>query len=250
MSEILDLYIGWDAREAAAFEVCRGSLERRTSKPLHIVPLMQKALRYNNQYWRKEERRDGRIWDVISGAPCSTEFSITRFVPICTHDRGGWIVVMDGDMLAMADIAELFDLLDPRYAAMCVKHQHKPLNPRKMDNQLQVHYARKNWSSLCAYQLDHPGNKRLTLEMVNTLPGRDLHRFCWLKDDEIGALPCEWNYLVGHTKTKRRPKLIHFTDGTPDFSGYEDADFAEEWRKEKAILDSIYERHRNYRRYA
>ena len=54
--------------------------------------------------------------------------------------------------------------------------------------------------------------------MVNTLPGRDLHRFCWLEDDEIGELPPEWNHLVGidpDTKAAR-PALLHYTLGTAE----------------------------------
>jgi hypothetical protein len=250
VSDILDLYLGWDSRETAAFDVCRGSLERRTSKPLHIVPLMERALRFNNKYWRPHKKQDGQTWDVISGAPMSTEFAITRFLPVVMHDRGGWVLVMDCDMLAMADVAELFDLADSRYAAMCVKHKHAPKNETKMDGQRNVHYARKNWSSLVLYNLDHEGNKRLTLDKINSLPGRDLHRFCWLEDDEIGALPFTWNYLVGHTQTKLRPKMLHFTDGIPLFPGYEDSDFAEEWLKEEKILKAIHERHANHRRYA
>jgi hypothetical protein len=47
------------------------------------------------------------------------------------------------------------------------------------------------------FNCDHPSNKKLTVEMINTLPGRDLHRFCWLEDDEIGELDPGWNWLVG-----------------------------------------------------
>jgi hypothetical protein len=105
-----------------------------------------------------------------------------------------------------------------------------------MDDQLQVRYARKNWSSLMLINHAHPANERLTVEMVNTLPGRDLHRFCWLQDDEIGALPPAWNYLVGHTKGVCVPKLVHFTDGYPLMPGYENATYADAWRQERAIL--------------
>ncbi len=65
---------------------------------------------------------------------------------------------------------------------------------------------------------DHPANKRLTLDMVNTLPGRDLHRFCWLEDEDIGGLPVAWNYLVGERMPKVKPKLLHYTNGTPEIS--------------------------------
>jgi hypothetical protein len=30
------------------------------------------------------------------------------------------------------------------------------------------------------FNCDHPANRALTLDLINTVPGRDLHRFCWL----------------------------------------------------------------------
>jgi len=103
----------------------------------------------------------------------------------------------------------------------------------KMDNQIQTRYARKNWSSVMMFNLDHPGNRRLNPHLVNSLPGRDLHRMCWLDDDEIGALGPEWNFLVGHTDPSVDPKIVHFTDGTPCMPGYENVPFADEWRGER-----------------
>jgi hypothetical protein len=82
------------------------------------------------------------------------------------------------------------------------------------------------------FNVDHPSNRKLTHEMVNTLPGRDLHRFCWLEDHEIGELGVEWNYLVGHTSTEAEPQLVHFTDGVPFMAGYQHVEFAEEYRRE------------------
>jgi len=238
MRDILNVFIGWDGREIAAFDTCRGSLERRTSKPLHIIPLMQKALRYEGLYWRPFEWRGNVCWDIPSQAPMSTEFAITRFlVPFL--QKGGWALFLDGDFFALADVAELFALADERYAVMCVKHVHEPSAESKMDGQPQVPYARKNWSSCVLWNLDHPANGRLTVEMVNRLPGRDLHRFCWLSDDEIGELPVEWNYLVGVTTGVIAPKLVHFTNGFPEMPGCESIEFADAWRKEKLILSYI-----------
>ena len=100
-----------------------------------------------------------------------------------------------------------------------------------MDGQIQTFYARKNWSSVVLWNLDHPGNKRLTLEHLNTKPGRDLHAFKWLSDDEIGELPVEWNWLVGVYEPNDQAKLLHFTLGVPDMQGYEDCDHAGLWRQ-------------------
>jgi hypothetical protein len=74
--------------------------------------------------------------------------------------------------------------------------------------------------------------------MVNSVPGRELHQFCWLEDDEIGELPVEWNFLVDVTPMTVKPKLLHFTRGIPAMEGYDTGPWAEVWRKELAILDS------------
>jgi hypothetical protein len=231
MSEFLDVFIGWDVREPQSFNVFRSSLEHHSSKPLNIIPLMQRALRHQGLYWRAHEMRNGQAWDVISGAPMATEFAITRFL-VPHMQKDGWCLFAECDMLALADIAELFALADDRYALMCVPHDYAPMSKRKMDRQAQVPYARKNWSSLCLWNCDHPANKRLTLEMVNTLPGRDLHRFCWLQDDEIGRLPVEWNYLVGEAMPAVRPKIMHYTLGSPELT-------APEWLAEAMRLKQL-----------
>lgn len=225
------VYIGFDPREADAYAVFRDSIVRRTSVPIPVFGLVLSELRANGLFWRPQENRGGQLWDMYSDAPCSTEFSISRF--LVPHLAGsGWALFADCDMLCRTNIARLFDLADPTKAVMCVQHKHNPRELRKMDGQMQTQYARKNWSSVMLFNCDHEANKRLSVEMVNTLPGRDLHRFCWLNDEEIGALPVEWNYLVGHSRTKREPCLVHFTDGIPTMPGYEDCEFADEWRSE------------------
>jgi hypothetical protein len=112
---------------------------------------------------------------------------------------------------------------------MVVKHNYAPSNVVKMDGQMQQLYARKNWSSVMLFNVDHPANQRLTVEMVNTLPGRDLHRFCWLEDHEIGELTPDWNWLVGHSDPTIAPAIVHYTEGLPSMAGYESCQFAEEW---------------------
>ena len=101
-----------------------------------------------------------------------------------------------------------------------------------LDGQAQTQYERKNWSSVMVFNVDHPANAQLTPAMVNALPGRDLHRFCWLEDDQIGELAPEWNFLVGHTDPSVEPKIVHFTEGGPWMSGYENVAYADEWRRQ------------------
>lgn len=226
------IWIGFDHREAQAYAVCRHSIERRSTQPIRIRGLVLSDLERMGIYTRPWEiHANGQLWDNISEAPCSTEFAITRFLtPILA--KTGLALFMDCDILARGNIARLFDQAKSKYAVMVVKHDHDPDYMVKMEGQQQTKYARKNWSSVMLFNVDHPANKKLTHEMVNTLPGRDLHRFCWLDDDEIGELGPEWNYLVGHTKTDNDPQLVHFTDGVPFMHGFENCEFAEEYRRE------------------
>lgn len=229
----LSVWIGYDPREAAAFAVARSSIKRHATIPVPVHGLVLNDLREKGLYTRPHERRGCQLWDVISDAPCATEFSNSRF--LVPHLAGsGWALFMDCDMLVRGNIRELFDLCDPEKAVMVVKHNHQPPEGVKMDGQMQTRYARKNWSSVIAFNCDHPANKALTLEMVNELPGRDLHRFCWLEDDLIGELPVEWNWLAGHSDPAVDPKIVHHTEGSPCLPGYEDAPFADEWRAELA----------------
>ena len=100
-----------------------------------------------------------------------------------------------------------------------------------MDGQVQTQYARKNWSSVIAFNCDHPANAALrSLAFLNDTPGRDLHRLCWLPDDDlIGELAPNWNYLVGHSDEKLSASIAHFTSGVPDMPGYENQRYADEW---------------------
>jgi hypothetical protein len=228
------IYIGYDGREAETFAVCRHTL-RKFAPDVPIRAISLEDVRNAGLYWRPTSIRDGRLWDDISGAPMSTEFAISRFLtPVLAKASGatGWALFMDSDVLARDDIDDLFAECDPSKAVMCVKHVHKVTEgAAKMDGQLQVNYLRKNWSSVCLWNLGHPSNRKLTVEVINSVPGRDLHRFHWLKDDEIGELDPVWNFLVGHTilAEGEQPKLVHFTDGGPWFKDYRDVPFADEW---------------------
>lgn len=240
------VWIGFDPRphEVTAFAVTRHSLKRNIPLNWPVLGLVLSELRAKGLYTRVHEvRHDGnqidgfnaRTYDVISGAPMATEFAISRFL-VPHLARSGLALFMDCDMLVRAPLALLFDYAarNPKFAVFCVKHNHRPREVTKMDGQAQTVYQRKNWSSFMLFNVDHPANRALTIEMVNTLPGRDLHRFCWLNDEEIGELPAEWNFLVGHTDPKIEPKVAHFTDGVPCMPGYENAAYAGEWCDELA----------------
>lgn len=236
------VWIGWEPREASAFAVARHSIMAngiRHPSAYHIRGVLLSELRRRELYWRPHSQRGHQLWDDISDAPMATEFACSRFlvpalVKLDSHPGYGnrWAVFMDCDMLVRTDINRLFDAADPSKAVMVVKHNHRPEDGSiKMDGQIQTRYSRKNWSSVCLFNVDHPANEALTVDLVNTVPGRDLHAFCWLDDDLIGELGPEWNYLVGHSKAVESPAIVHFTDGIPHMKGYEDCEYAEEWRR-------------------
>jgi hypothetical protein len=230
------VWIGWDPREAAAFAVARHSVLRHLSVRLPVHGLVLADLQAKGLYRRPMEWRQGAgerqiMWDTLSDAPMSTEHACARFA-IKELAKTGWALFMDGDVLVRANLQRLFDALDPKFPVYCVKHNHIPAGSIKMDGQAQVAYPKKNWSSVFAIQPNHPSNRRLTLEMLNTVPGRDLHRFAWLDDDEIGELDPKWNYLVGESPHMDDPSIAHFTLGVPDMPGYENVQFAAEWRAE------------------
>jgi hypothetical protein len=225
------IYIGFDPRETDAFAVARQSARARLNIPIPVRGVVLLNLRTGGLYNRPTSRRDGRLWDDISEAPMATEFACSRFL-VPTLAKSGWALFMDCDMLVRKNLDQLFALADPTKAVMVVKHNHQPPEGVKMDGQAQTRYARKNWSSVMLFNCDHPANKALTVELINSVPGRDLHRFCWLDDDLIGELSVEWNWLVGHSDPSVDPSIVHFTDGIPSMPGYEDCAYADEWRDE------------------
>jgi hypothetical protein len=83
---------------------------------------------------------------------------------------------------------------------------------------------------MMAFNVAHPANAALDVDLVNTLPGRDLHRLCWLDDGEIGALDPVWNWLPGHSDAGDDPQVVHFTEGGPWFEGFRDVPYADHWR--------------------
>lgn len=229
------IFIGWDHREAAAFAVARESCKRHLTRQIPIHGLLLEDLQRKGLYTRSIEYRASAadkpiMWDVVSDAPMSTEHACARFF-VAILAKTGWALFVDGDVMFRGNVCRLFEQLDSSKAVYCVWHNHQPTSETKMDNQVQTSYGRKNWSSVMAINVSHPSNEPLfDLAFLNNTPGRDLHRFCWLKDDEIGELPSAWNHLIGHSNPEESPAICHFTAGVPDMPGYENCAHAEEWR--------------------
>lgn len=230
----MKIFIGYDPREDAAFAVARESCHYFKSLPVPVFGLVLDDLIRAGVYRRPIEYKPSAadrpvMWDVVSDAPMSTQHANARFfVPMLA--KSGWALFVDGDVMFRHDVVRIFDKMDRKKAVYCVHHKHEPKNTVKMDGQTQTTYSRKNWSSVIAFNCDHPANRALTLDVLNNTPGRDLHALFWLANCDIGELDVSWNWLVGHSDPEVDPKLVHFTDGVPNMAGYEDVPYAKDWQ--------------------
>lgn len=213
----MQIFIGYDKREDAAYQVCQSSIRRHASGPVEISPITIEEMRRRGLFTRGFEPL------------ASTDFAFTRFLVPKLMEYEGWALFCDCDFLFRADVAELFAMADDRYAVMCVQHDQVPRETKKMDGKKQVAYPRKNWSSLVLWNCGHPANLKCDAELVNSETGAFLHRFGWLEDELIGALPLAWNYLSGYTSDWVVPKAVHYTLGGPWFEDYQHVPYAKEW---------------------
>lgn len=224
-------YIGWDEREAAAWNVAHRTL--LSSSGLFGERLDSARLAAHGLLTRTSDHRGGQDYDLVSNAPKSTRFAVSRFLtPILC--QSGYALFTDCDVVFLADVHAMLGEIEPGKAVYVVKHDHRPREHWKMVNQAQTAYPRKNWSSVMLFDCDHPANRRLTLWDVNHRPGRDLHAFYWLADDEIGALDPGWNWLVGVQPKPEAPKIAHFTLGGPWLPGWKAAEHDDIWWTEAA----------------
>jgi lipopolysaccharide biosynthesis glycosyltransferase len=215
----LDIYIGYDVAERVAYHALSQSLIDLASIPIRITPIALSTL--------------GALHGRPRLSQQSTDFSFTRFLTPFLSGYAGWSLFMDCDMLARADIAELFALADDRFAVMVAQHDYTPRDSEKFLGNLQLPYPKKNWSSVMLF--NNARCRALTPDYVDTATGLDLHQFRWLAgDEEIGSLPIEWNWLVGEYASNPAAKIVHFTRGGPWFIDYWNCDYADEWSAVRA----------------
>lgn len=215
--EMIRLFVGHDSREKVAYSVFCESVIDRCTLPVSIVPLSLKTL--ENVY--DENHSDG-----------SNAFIYSRFLVPHLCDYSGWAIFADGDMLCLDDLAELWEQRDYHTAVQVVKHDYKTKHPMKYLGAKNENYPRKNWSSLILWNCGHPANMRLSPQFVDEQNGAYLHRFAWLDDKLIGGIHQNWNWLVDEYDFNPYAKLVHFTLGTPCFSGYEGGEYARRWYAE------------------
>ena len=201
------IFIGFDPREAVAYHACVQSIIETCKEPgrLQFTPV-------------RGQRRDG-----------SNDFIYARFLVPHLCGFSGRALFLDGDMIVRADVRELFDLPMLYRGVRVVKHDYKTKHLVKYLGNKNEDYPRKNWSSVVLWDCGFFPHRILTPEFVAKSSGSYLHRFEWLKDDQIGDLPAEWNHLTMEYGQNPDAKLYHYTVGTPCFPEFRIQEGADEW---------------------
>ena len=223
---MINIFIGYDHREAIAYHVCVNSIIRHSSKPVSVTPL---ALQNMKDY--QEKHTDG-----------SNQFIYSRFLVPHLMEYNGWAIFMDGDMLLRDDIEKLWAQRDESKAVMVVKHDYKTKMTEKYLGAKNENYPRKNWSSVILWNCGHAANKGVTPEFIENATGAQLHRFTWLDDSLIGELPIEWNWLPDEFGSNLDAKLLHYTLGTPSFHDFATTPMGDEWQRERIYTDYCLQR--------
>jgi len=212
------IWMGYDPREAAAWHVATQSIIETASVPVAIRPLTLQSLRWFRNH------RDG-----------TNQFITSRYLIPCLQDFAGWALFVDSDILFRADVADLWELRDSRYAVQCVQHEYRTSAPRKYIGSpieaANLDYPMKNWTSVMLLNCGHPAMRVLTPGYVSRATSQHLHRFEWLNRDLIGDLPAAWNHLVGEQPRNDDAKLAHYTLGIAGFSNYVDCEHSREWHQ-------------------
>ena len=222
----IPIFVGYDPREAVAYHTCANSIIRHASRPVAIIPL---ALNLFTDY--TETHTDG-----------SNHFIYSRFLVPHLMDYLGHAIFIDGDMIVRADIAELWDLRDYTVDVQVVKHDYQTRMTEKYLGAKNENYPRKNWSSVILWNCQNPANKRLTPQFIEKATGAELHRFTWIRDERIGELPREWNWLPDEYGANPEAKLLHYTLGAPCFHEFATTDQADEWHREHMLADYCLQR--------
>ena len=229
--QVIRIFIGYDPVERVAWHAMASSIYEQSTRPVALIPVNIRNL--NGIFTRQRDPKQ------------SNEFSFTRFLVPYLAGFEGYALFFDCDMLLRTDINEIFSVLDeqPDKAVYVVKHSYEPRDDIKYLNTVQYKYPRKNWSSVMLWNCGHPANKQITPDYVNTASAMDLHRFSWLKDEDIGELDVRWNWLVGeYDQPPADVKNVHWTIGGPYFTEYKDSDFSDEWFQQKELVNYCLQR--------
>lgn len=210
---MLDIFTGFDPREAAGWHVFTQSVMEHASKPVAFHPLQRKH----------------------NGAPQGTnDFTFSRFLIPWMMDWKGVAIFADGcDMLCRDDIHKLEALRNPRMAVQVVKRDYETQHPIKyLGTSMEAgngDYPRKNWASLMLINCYHMAWRAVTPETVWKMKPLELLQLRFIDDERIGELPAEVNWLADEFGRNDNALLVHFTAGIPAMTAYKETAHADEW---------------------
>lgn len=208
---MLRIFIGYDQRAPVQYHVLAHSIAQRASEPIAITPLS------------------------LRGIPLTrrglTDFTYSRFLVPWLCDFDGPALFLDSDMLALADVAELFDTI------------HSETKTRNDGPAVLVRKSpwRFEWASVMLFDCGHSANTVLTPDYIED-PERCKvpHWMDWCSEDELGALPAAWNHMVLYDEPRHDAKLVHFTGGIPLFEETRGCEYSHEWMEEaREVMSSI-----------
>ncbi len=203
---MLRIFIGIDPRQPIAYHVLVSSIQRRSSKPVAITPLLIDQLPI---------KRQGL-----------TQFTFSRYlVPwLCNYE--GQALFIDSDMILLDDIAKLFDAATG--AAVDVVQfvgkfqferpsvmlfdcaQCKDLTPQLIENECPQDFSwapsvgalSEDWNHLVGYSLPNPNAK--LIHYTQGVPGYKECRNCeysfeWFAEKEAMLDHCSWLEIMGNS---------------------------------------------------
>jgi len=220
MIKSLKIFIGYDSREKIAYHVLSQSIIANSSIPVEIHPINLKNLK--------------KIYNRPKAKIHSTEFSISRFLTPYLSNYSGYSLYLDCDFIINEDIAKLTKIIskNPSKVLWCVKHKdYTPKDKIKFLREKQTPYLKKNWSSFMIF--NNKKCKILKPKLVQHATGLYLHQFKWTKEKLIGALPGNWNILVGEQKIPKKINGLHYTLGGPYFKKHSKCQGSNYWFKYK-----------------
>lgn len=199
------VFVGTDLRQPLAFSVLSHSIHATAKKPVQVIPLIKPQLPIT---------RTGL-----------TDFTFSRYLVPWLCDFKGRALFMDGDMIVLEDINNLFDWYDSHYDT-----ESRPAVSVVTDQ------AEFEWNSLMMFS-----NKdclHLTPDFINNLDNSPQELKRWATP--LGVLPRAWNVMVKASDPHEPPedaKVLHFTEGLPCFFETQDTPGAYLWHAMKREMN-------------
>ena len=163
MSNIVDIVVGFDQREAVAYHTFVQSIVDNSSIPVRFLPLNTKSL---SDY--TEVHDDG-----------SNDFIYSRFLVPHLMNYNGWAIYADGDMVCKENIKKLWDQRDKKFVTI-VKHDYKTKIKNKYWGNKNENYP-KRIGQANLWNCGHPSHKILTPNLFNNKQAPSYTGFLGLK---------------------------------------------------------------------